>query len=123
MARDELRLITADKWDSEIWGAAHASPTGIPRPKLFFYFGEKDHWIADETRDQLIAARAFGGKGDEGWKPRMEIDRGGVPHGFVIRHGDVVAEKVARWIDEIVRHCNRDQDVALQFPKGRSKSM
>lgn len=101
MARDELRDITTDKWDSEIWGAAY--PAETPRPKLFFYFGEQDHWVANETRDQMIAARAYSGTTGEEWKPRMEIDTGGVPHGFVIRHSNEVAEKVAGWIGEIVK--------------------
>ncbi|KAF2095072.1 hypothetical protein NA57DRAFT_13079, partial [Rhizodiscina lignyota] len=96
MARDEIRQITIDKWDSDIWGAAH--PACTPRPKLFFYFGEQDHWVANEARDQLIAARAYSGAEGEEWKPRMEIDCKGIPHGFVIRHSEEVASKVAEWI-------------------------
>ena len=77
MARDELRQITTDKWDSEIWGATHA------HSRLIFYFGAEDHWVAQRTRDDLIAVR---GRQDEGevWKPVMEIDESRIPHGFCI---------------------------------------
>ena len=93
MARDEMVTIRSDVWDTEIWGAAHQSPSPHPRPKLRFLFGQNDHWVADETRDDLIRARAFGedhdGSGGNGikktehWKPRMEVDEGW-PHGFCI---------------------------------------
>jgi len=78
MARDELILIRPDQWDHEVWGSAHESPLGISRPKLFFYFGENDHWVANRTRDDLIATRG----GSEEWKPHTEIDRHGTGHGF-----------------------------------------
>jgi len=83
MARDEMVTITHDNWDAEIWGAA-TSPPGQPRPKLFFYFGRDDHWVADATRDELVAVRAYRGDGGEGWRPKMEIDERGIPHGFCI---------------------------------------
>jgi hypothetical protein len=82
MGADEMRSITANKWDTELWGAAHPSSSGIPRPKLFFYFGKNDHWVAERTRDDLMEVRGRnGGKGDE-WKPKMEIDGLGIPHAF-----------------------------------------
>ncbi|KAK8169965.1 hypothetical protein IWX90DRAFT_194805 [Phyllosticta citrichinensis] len=57
MAREELRIITDDKWDAELWGAASPSPLLQPRPKMYFLFGRQDHWVADSTRDDLIASR------------------------------------------------------------------
>lgn len=87
MAADELQTITHDRWDEEIWGAADPSPVEAPRPKLFFLFGKDDHWVADETRDELMAARgrARGERRDgERWKPVMEVDESGIPHGFCI---------------------------------------
>lgn len=118
MAADELLTITSDKWDSRIWGSAPSSSlsTSDPTiqnqeqererdeeqqernhpPKLFFYFGQNDHWVADRTRDDLIAARGrrepeLGKAGERGvnedWKPRMEVDTLGVPHGFCVRDG------------------------------------
>lgn len=83
MGRDEMERIGADAWDAEIWGAAHPSPTGVPRPKLFFYFGKNDHWVADHTRDDLIRLRGRQ-VDEEQWKPHMEIDDDNIPHGFSI---------------------------------------
>ena len=83
MARDEMNEITADRWDEDIWGAADSS-SGVRRPKLVFYFGRDDHWVADHTRDELIAARGRGKEG-EPWKAKMLIDDLGVPHSFCIR--------------------------------------
>jgi hypothetical protein len=116
---DELREITLDKWDEEVWGAAHTSPTNVPRPKLFFYFAEEDPWVAGHTRDYLMKIRGRE-KGGDGWKPRMEIDQLKTPHAFClgeyssryfciapeidyfIEYSDPVADKVAKYIDTIV---------------------
>ncbi|QDS70166.1 hypothetical protein FKW77_006108 [Venturia effusa] len=98
LACDEIETITADKWSDEIWGAAHPSPTGVPRPRLYLFFGEDDHWVSAKTRDELIAMRG----GEEDWRPRMEVDTTGLPHGFCIEHSVPVAEKVAVYIREIV---------------------
>lgn len=76
-----MREITSDRWKDEIWGSA-IDPAG---PRLFFYFGDPDHWVADKTRDELIATRAYREGSEEQWRPRMEIDRMGIPHGFPIR--------------------------------------
>ncbi|KAE9969286.1 hypothetical protein EG328_006965 [Venturia inaequalis] len=98
LACDEIETITTDKWSDEIWGATHPSPTGVARPKLYFFFGEEDHWVSGKTRDELILKKG----GEEGWRPRMEVDGTGVPHGFCIRHSVPVAEKVAGYVGEIV---------------------
>jgi len=101
MGRDEMAQITTDRWTDDLWGAAHPSPTGVPRPKLFFYFGKKDHWVADRTRDELLRLRGRG-EGGETWKPKMEVDGNEIPHGFCIDHSVTVAEKVAGYLREIV---------------------
>ena len=83
-----MRTITFDEWDDEVWGAAQASKSGVERAKLWFLFGEGDHWVAEGTREELMRVR--GGKGktqgkeEEMWRPRMEVDEGCVPHGFCI---------------------------------------
>ncbi|TKA44528.1 hypothetical protein B0A49_12650, partial [Cryomyces minteri] len=91
MAKDEIATITEDRWDDELWGAAVASSS--PKTKLFFYFGENDHWVADRTRDELIAARAYQTTRGEEWRPKMEIDQNNIPHGFCIKHSVPTAEK------------------------------
>ena len=82
LARDELTTITTDRWDDEIWGVEAAEQKTAANTKLFFYFAAKDHWVADTTRDQLIAARAATGQTGKGSKPIMEIDD--VPHGWCL---------------------------------------
>jgi len=102
MGCDEMKQITVDKWDTEVWGAVHPSPTKVPRPKLFFYFGENDHWVADHTRDDLMRCRGRGESSDD-WRPWMEIDKLEIPHGFCIYHSMPVAEKVKEYVDTMVR--------------------
>ena len=83
--------MTYDKWSEDVWGAKLDPPLvtdsktndAFDKPQLYFYFGDRDHWIANATRDKLIATRARTGNGDDG-KPYMEIDRDGVPHDFCI---------------------------------------
>jgi len=90
LAADEMREMTADRWDADIWGSAEGRDTTRARTKLFFYFATKDSWIADKTRDELIATRGrrkadADVEQEDEWKPSMEIDKGMVPHGFCIR--------------------------------------
>ncbi|KAF2823990.1 hypothetical protein CC86DRAFT_468956 [Ophiobolus disseminans] len=114
MARDEMFQIDTDIWDEDVWGAAASEPKSKhphPRPILRFLFAQKDHWVADETRDALIRTRGRYSRGDvvevdgvgENWKPVMDIDeREGWPHGFCIAHGVPVAERVAGYVRGIV---------------------
>ncbi|KAF2744441.1 hypothetical protein M011DRAFT_470578 [Sporormia fimetaria CBS 119925] len=102
LLQHELREITLDKWDEEIWGAAHKSTHRHPRPVLRFLFAKKDHWVAQETRDELIATRAAKGEG-ETWKPKMEVDEvNGWPHAFCIKHSIPVAERVKEYLEDII---------------------
>ncbi|KAL2074367.1 hypothetical protein VTL71DRAFT_8145 [Oculimacula yallundae] len=104
MAKDEMDFITEDKWDEDIWGIEHQDLTSKTRtPKLIFYFGQNDHWVADHTRDALIAARGREDEDMKSSKPIMLIDNGGIPHGFCIRHSETVAEKVALWIPSCIQ--------------------
>ena len=87
MAADEMREITSDKWDDEIWGIAapDTSSEGERRPpaRLVFYFGRNDHWVAEQTRDDIIKAR--GSKAAEnGDGPKMVVCEENVVHGFCI---------------------------------------
>ena len=83
MACDEMQEITEDRWDEDLWGTSERSPYS-EKTKLVFYFGNRDHWVADHTRDELISARAHG-EGSDQRKPKMVIDKDGIPHGFCIR--------------------------------------
>jgi hypothetical protein len=81
MASDELRSITIDKWDDEVWGIVSephrvhlsTSPSSSSQqpvsntnsgkaviaqpPKTIFYFGKSDHWVAEKTREDIIRSR------------------------------------------------------------------
>lgn len=83
LLRFELAQMTTDEWDDEIWGV-EGQAGGRERTKLFFYFAKDDHWVANETRDQLIAARAWSGKIGEEDRPEMEIASTGLPHAFCL---------------------------------------
>jgi hypothetical protein len=134
MAKDEMETITEDRWDEDIWGIEHEEAyVKDERPKLIFYFGEnvrrisslkklavtdeqQDHWVANHTRDALIAARGAGQESKSS-KPIMLIDENGIDHGFcisrslwsfqtviltVLGHSESIAEKVKIWIDSIM---------------------
>ncbi|KAH6682014.1 hypothetical protein B0J14DRAFT_228792 [Halenospora varia] len=103
MAKDEMETITEDRWDEDIWGIEHTETDyKADIPKLVFYFGENDHWVANHTRDALIAARGDPDTDLASSKPIMLIDKNGVDHGFCIRHSESIAEKVKGWIDGIM---------------------
>lgn len=95
MARDEIAEITTDRWNTDVWGS---EKTGGSR--LIFYFGKDDHWVANATRDAIIRSR---GRGlGEDWKPKMVVCEDGLPHGFCVKHGEEMAEKVAGWVEGMV---------------------
>ncbi|KAF3905964.1 hypothetical protein ABW21_db0202570 [Orbilia brochopaga] len=108
LGRDELDTIRDDAWSHAIWG--HESLRADT--ELVFYFGESDHWVADTERDALIRDRGRGGirwrgedmyTGDR-WKPRMMVCEDNVQHSFCVgtRGSELMAEKTAAWIEEIV---------------------
>ncbi|RMY98122.1 hypothetical protein D0862_07733 [Hortaea werneckii] len=133
MARDEMHEITHDKFSDDVWGTtsgmeddegkllqskatAAAANMQADRSrelhmrrqtsKLYFYWGKNDHWVADSTRDAILAARAQKATDNhilKRAKPVMEIDQHDIPHGFCLNpvHSDLVATKVANWIQEI----------------------
>ncbi|KAH0343475.1 hypothetical protein KCU81_g5197, partial [Aureobasidium melanogenum] len=103
LAGHEMKTITTDAWDDELWGISKAQDANSNKTKLYFYFGTDDHWVANETRDELIAARAATGKVGEEDKPTMQIDTHGTPHGFCIKHNDLVAKKVEQYIEELMQ--------------------
>ncbi|KAI9823798.1 MAG: hypothetical protein M1826_007619 [Phylliscum demangeonii] len=134
MARDEMSMITEDRWGDEVWGAASpeddvvvgaaaaaAGSTMSGRadddhedsgaresrvcPNLVLYFGEDDHWVAGHARDELIATRARAES-----RTQMLIDRGGIPHGFCIEHSETMAEKVKGWIEDMVESDERESE-------------
>ncbi|KAI5194155.1 hypothetical protein E4T38_09688 [Aureobasidium subglaciale] len=103
LAGHEMLTITTDIWDDELWGISEAQNSSSDTTKLCFYFGTDDHWVADEARDELIAARAASSEAGDQDKPTMEIDTHGIPHGFCIKHNDLIAERVDKYIEELMQ--------------------
>ncbi|KAL9112229.1 MAG: hypothetical protein Q9187_007795 [Circinaria calcarea] len=93
MGLDEMKEITADRWDEDIWGAVEPA-LGNQKLKLIFYFGQNDHWVADHTRDDLIATRTFQEGRPDTWKPKMLVDSEG--------HSSTTANKTAEFVYEIM---------------------
>lgn len=73
-----MQTITSDKWSDDIWGMSDVEE---PLAKLFFYFGRNDHWVAERTRDEIIAVR---GKNGGGNGPTMVVCEDGLPHAFCL---------------------------------------
>lgn len=90
-----MREITSDKWSDDIWGTAapgamkpsdKTTTNPTPSPNLVFYFGRRDHWVAEQTRDELIKARgSFSDQNGKRNGPKMLVCEDGVLHGFCIR--------------------------------------
>ncbi|KAI4137776.1 MAG: hypothetical protein L6R39_007107 [Caloplaca ligustica] len=113
LAKDEMDMITDDKWGEEIWGAATDPGTNSKdtiNSNLVFFWGQHDAWVARKTRDDLIKARGYRASlkkttslsSEDEWKPTMLIDEGRIPHGFCLKHSEIVAEKVRGWVEDII---------------------
>jgi hypothetical protein len=87
MAADEMRTITSDKWSDDVWGVSRATHkndaqlVSKPPTQLIFYFGRNDHWVAEKTREEILAAR---GGMRAGRGPRMVVCEESVPHAFCL---------------------------------------
>ncbi|KAL8951767.1 MAG: hypothetical protein Q9222_002288 [Ikaeria aurantiellina] len=125
LGKDEMDLITDDKWGEEVWGAAtdpYTDSKDTIHSNLVFFWGKNDKWVAQKTRNDLIAARGFRrskltssdsaslassmSSPADGWKPSMFVDETRIPHNFCIKHSEIVAEKVKKWVEEIIENHN-----------------
>lgn len=98
LGMDEMRVITEDKWDDELWEISQdAKSQHSAAPKFYFFFGRQDHWVADRYRDEFIRKRSARDQGTA----RLVVDEGDLPHAFCIDHSEPVAEKVHAWIIEM----------------------
>ncbi|KAM0797839.1 hypothetical protein BDR22DRAFT_823910 [Usnea florida] len=112
LAKDEMTTITDDRWDEEVWGAATSPGTNkrdTANSNLTFYWGQKDKWVADHTRDALIKARGHLSNSQTESvaghrKPVMMVDKEGMPHDFctTLCNSYSVASKVNDWVHDIV---------------------
>ncbi|KAL8703132.1 MAG: hypothetical protein Q9201_003691 [Fulgogasparrea decipioides] len=121
LAKDEMDMITHDKWGKEVWGAATEPGTNSKdtiNSNLVFFWGQNDKWVAKKTRDDLINARGYlDAKAKscpsfsssetmtsiDPWKPSMYIDEQSIPHAFCLKHSEFVAEKVHKWVKDIIQ--------------------
>jgi hypothetical protein len=68
-----------------------------------FYFAKTDHWVADQTREELLRLRGRLAGREEDSRPKMVIDEeDGLVHGWCIGQSKQVAGKVGKWIGEIL---------------------
>ncbi|KAK4226399.1 lipid droplet-associated hydrolase [Podospora fimiseda] len=103
MGKNEMETITEEKWSEDLWEIQDiedergGEEEELDASKFFFYFAQKDHWVADECRDEFIEKRRRHEKG----KTRIFIDEEKTPHAFCIHHSEKVAERVNLWINQI----------------------
>ncbi|OJJ58266.1 hypothetical protein ASPSYDRAFT_153665 [Aspergillus sydowii CBS 593.65] len=101
MGADEMCTITTDKWSDDVWGVSTAKEGSLPQEqlltRLFFYFGRNDHWVAEQTREEIIAGRGAVQNG-----PRMIVCEESLPHAFCLRHNETMANKVADMVQAIL---------------------
>lgn len=105
MGKDEMRTIGEEAWAEELWEIADETVGSRERdvPRFFFYFARRDHWVADECRDEFIRrrrehAQRDGTPGRKKGMTRIVLDEDDIPHAFCIR------EFPAR------RQCSRNQN-------------
>ncbi|CAK7202040.1 hypothetical protein SEUCBS139899_004758 [Sporothrix eucalyptigena] len=109
LGRDELQRIGPDEWEDELWEAVgdvddidgetedDKKEAEDPQRKFIILFGENDHWVANDVRDEFIARRNAHKKN----RAHIVLDERGWPHDFCIRHGEEVAETVKIWIADL----------------------
>lgn len=90
MGKDEMATIGEERWGEELWeiqraeaeGGGEEKKRGDGGSKFYCYFAQRDHWVADESRDEFIERRKRHEKG----RTRVVVDEeAGIPHAFCIR--------------------------------------
>ncbi|KAI9155078.1 Lipid droplet-associated hydrolase [Paramyrothecium foliicola] len=82
LGRSELRTITEEKWEQELWETSQPSASAT---RFFLFYGREDHWVANHIRDEFIAKRKQG-------ETRIAVDEGDLPHAFCVREGESECE-------------------------------
>lgn len=94
MGKDEMRTIGEETWAEELWEVAEeAMEQEREVPRFFFYFGKRDHWVAEECRDEFIKrrrehAQRQGPRHKRGMT-RIVLDEDDIPHAFCISESPV----------------------------------
>nr|POE78465.1 lipid droplet-associated hydrolase [Quercus suber] len=105
LAKDELAVIGAERessWSEELWAGGGLGTGRRKAPRLFFYWGASDGYIAPVVRARVIAARGMGAGGSG--KAVMVVDEHGTDHAFCVeaegnRH---VASSTAEFLENIL---------------------
>lgn len=84
MAADEMRDITVDKWNDEVWGISNPEIPSRQPAKLVFYFGRNDHWVAEQTRDDIIRIRSLQAAQCKKRGPKIVVCDDHILHGFCV---------------------------------------
>ena len=104
LASDELRIIREDRWGNEVWGAVEdgdaegGKDQNRSGPRLYFLFARKDHWVADETREEVLTRRGHGGR------HTFLVDEEGLQHAWCLKQNKAVADRVGGWVGEIIKN-------------------
>ena len=111
MAAYEMVHIADDNFSSAIWPSPQDSTASkrTHSPRLFFYFGRDDAWVAGSTRDYLMSRGVKSATETDSEdisradlrNPHFEVDQHNVPHEFIMGQSKQVAEKVAEYISEM----------------------
>ncbi|RPA73593.1 hypothetical protein BJ508DRAFT_48198 [Ascobolus immersus RN42] len=120
MAREEMRRIGGDTFPESLW-----NDDGV---EMLFYFARGDNWVGEMEREALMKRRGvkvverIGGEeggaeeviveegplaGEKGTlagavggkRHQMWVCKEGIPHGFCLEHGEVMAGKVVKWVE------------------------
>ena len=103
LARDEMSVITGDRWGQEVWVASGTENNkgGAGRMKMFFLFAKNDHWVADYTREEILRLR--GGEGGTQQGRTIVVDQEkGLVHAWCLNQSDVVARMVGGWLEDVL---------------------
>ncbi|KAI5854716.1 hypothetical protein BZA05DRAFT_248111 [Tricharina praecox] len=98
LAAEEMEVIDQDRWGEEVWNAGGIGGAEAGKGGMVFVFGQGDWWVAEKTREEILEMRGNG----KGGGARVVLEERGLPHGFCIHHGEVMAELCGSWLSDIL---------------------
>jgi len=117
---DEMRLIGEETWAEELWEISEdAAAHHHDAPKFYFFFGNGDHWVAEDCRRQFIKKREEhatreGPKHKRG-RTRIVIDEGRLPHDFCISKLGTVKSHITNVLNTLLMRMPTLQDIVRKL--------
>ncbi|KAK9466938.1 hypothetical protein V1512DRAFT_262703 [Lipomyces arxii] len=99
LGKDEMLYIKDEPEDSQVFWGGHWTFLQQQKSKIVAFFAQKDHWVGDHTRAQIL--EAYADKDNVECILASPDDK--CQHSFCVNESELMANYTARWINEKIQ--------------------